>query len=106
MKEAHPSVFRLKAGACVLIIRDGDFITVSPIKNSSIRIEDVVFYSTTKNKVIVHRVIGKYKKDGGMTMLIKGDATFGLPDKVNSKNLLGKVVTIERNGQEMDKKEN
>jgi|GEM_PF-443370 len=90
--------FRAKGWSMRPFIRDGDFITVNPVGNSSIKIGDVVFYSPTENKVIVHRVIGKYKKDGRMTLVIKGDATFGLPDKVDSQSALGKVITIERNG--------
>ncbi|GAJ14576.1 unnamed protein product, partial [marine sediment metagenome] len=44
-------------------IRDGDFIVVRPIENSSIKTGNVVFCITTENKVIVHRVIKKYRKD-------------------------------------------
>jgi signal peptidase I len=82
-------------------IRDGDFLVVSPIENSSIKTGDVVFCITTENKVIVHRVIKKYKKDkdNRITMLIKGDATFSSPEKVEMQNVLGKVVEVERNGQ-------
>lgn len=90
--------FQAKGFSMRPFIRDGDFITVSPIANSSIRIGDVLFYSTTDDKIIVHRVIRKYKNNGGISMLIKGDAAFGLPDKVDSRNVLGKVVVIERNG--------
>ncbi len=63
-------------------IRDGDFVVVSPIENSSIKRRDVVFYITSANKVIVHRVIKKCKKDNRMIMLIKGNASFGSPEKV------------------------
>jgi signal peptidase I len=82
-------------------IRDEDFLVVSPIENSSIKTGDVVFCITTENKVIVHRVIKKYKKDkdNRITMLIKGDATFSSPEKVEMQNVLGKVVEVERNGQ-------
>src|SRR3972149_9018543 len=75
--------FRARGFSMRPFIRDGDFITVSPIENSSIRIGDVVFYSTAENKVIAHRVIKKYGKNGNVKLLIKGDATFSLPDKVD-----------------------
>ncbi len=80
-------------------IRDGDFIVVSPIENSSIKTGDVVFHLTTENKVIVHRVIRKHKKGNRMIMFIKGDAAFSSPEKVEMQNVLGKVVAVERNGQ-------
>jgi len=99
LEQGKPVRFQAKGWSMRPFIRDGDFIVVSPIENSSIKIGEVVFYSTTKNKVIVHRVIRKYKKNGRMTMLIKGDASFGSPEKVDIQNILGNVVAIERNGR-------
>jgi signal peptidase I len=98
LKKGKSVRFQAKGWSMRPFIQDGDFIVVSPIENSFVKIGDVVFYSTTENKIIVHRVIRRYKKNGRMAILIKGDATFGLPDKVDSQNVLGKVVAIERNG--------
>ncbi|KKN04429.1 hypothetical protein LCGC14_1097540 [marine sediment metagenome] len=82
-------------------LRDGDFIVVSPIENSSIKIGDVVFCITTENKIIVHRVIRKHEKDkdNRIIMFIKGDATFSSPEKVKIQNVLGKVVAVVKNGR-------
>lgn len=93
--------FQAKGWSMRPFIRDGDIIVVSPIENSSIKAGDVVFHLTTENKVIVHRVIKKYKKDkdNRITMLIKGDATFSSPEKVEMQDVLGKVVEVERNGR-------
>ncbi len=93
--------FQAKGWSMRPFIRDGDFIVVSPIESSSIKTGDVVFCITTENKVIVHRVIKKHKKDkdNKITMLIKGDATFSSPENVEMQNVLGKVVEVERNGQ-------
>jgi len=91
--------FQAKGFSMRPFIQDGDFITVSPVENSSVRIGDVVFYSTAENNTIVHRIIKKYKKNGRMTLVIKGDASFGSPEKVDMQNVLGKVVAIERNGR-------
>lgn len=90
--------FQAKGWSMRPLIHDGDFITVSPIENSAVKVGDVVFYTLSEGRVMVHRVINKYKKDSSVTMLIKGDATFSPPDKVDSRNVLGKVVAIERNG--------
>jgi len=93
--------FQAKGWSMRPFIRDGDFIVVSPIKNSSIKTGDVVFCITTGNKVIVHRVIKKYKKDEDkrIIMFIKGDATFSSPEKVEMQDVLAKVVEVERNGR-------
>lgn len=100
LEEGKSVRFQAKGWSMHPFIRNGDFITVSPIENSSIKVGDVVFYSTAGNRFIVHRVINKYAKDGSLTMLIKGDACFGPPESVNSQNVLGKVVAIERDGRE------
>jgi hypothetical protein len=34
-----------------------------------------------------------------MTVLIKGDASFSSPEKIDIQNVLGKVIAIERNGR-------
>ena len=92
--------FRAGGGSMHPFVRDEDVITVSPIENSSIQIGDVVFCSTAGNRVIVHRVINKYKKEDSEPIVIKGDACFGSPERVNAQDVLGKVVAIERNGRE------
>jgi len=91
--------FQAKGWSMRPFIQDGDSITVSPVESSSVKTGDVVFYLTDENKVIVHRVMGKQKKEGGMTLLIKGDATFGPPERVDIQKILGKVVAIERDGR-------
>ncbi len=81
------------------LIRNGDFITASPVDSTSIKVGDIVFYIAGNNRVLVHRIIGLRRNNGEMIVLIKGDACFGLLDKVDSRNVLGKVVAIERNGR-------
>lgn len=80
-------------------IQDGDLITVSPLRNSSVRVGDVVLYKTADDWIIAHRMIQKTIKDKKTVFFIKGDATFGQPEKVDTKRILGRVVTIERNGR-------
>ncbi len=43
--------FQAKGWSMRPFIRDGDFIVVSPLENSSIKAGDMVFYLTTENKV-------------------------------------------------------
>ena len=81
-------------------IEDGDLITVSPLRNYSIRVGDVVLYKTADDRAIVHRVIRQTRIDGMAVFFIKGDAAFDQFEKVDAENVLGRVVAIERNGQE------
>ena len=91
--------FQAKGWSMRPFILDGDFILISPVENSSLKTGDVVLYSTKRDKVIVHRIIKKYKKDGRMILLVKGDATSGHADEVGIQDVLGKVTAVERNGR-------
>jgi len=101
LKKGKSIRFQAKGWSMRPFIRDGDFIVVSPVKSSSIRKGDVVFYFNAENKIIVHRIIRKYKKNDRITVLIKADASFGFPpEKVDIQNVLGKAIAIEKNGRE------
>lgn len=91
--------FRAKGISMRPFIQDGDLITVSPLLNSSVRVGDVVLYKTADDRVIAHRMIQKTIKDKKTVFYIKGDATFGQPEKVDTKRVLGRIAAIERNGR-------
>jgi signal peptidase I len=80
-------------------IRSGDFVIVSSVDPSAVKIGEIVFYIAEHNSVMVHRIIGWRRKNGVRHAFIKGDACFGPPDKVSVQNILGRVVSIERNGR-------
>ena len=80
-------------------IRNGDFVIVSPVDRSAVKIGDIVFYVAENNVVRIHRVIGWRRKNGVRHAFIKGDACFGPPDRVPVQDILGQVISIERNGR-------
>ena len=92
--------FRAKGFSMRPFIQDGDLIAVSPLRNSPVRVGDVVLYKAADDQAIVHRVIRKTIKGSGMVFFIKGDATFGQPEEVDTERILGRVVAIERNRRE------
>jgi len=82
-------------------IEDGDLITVSPLRSSTVKVGDVVLCKTADDRVIVHRVIRKTTVDGRKVFYIKGDAAyFNQPEMVDAKMILGKVAVIEGKGQQ------
>lgn len=91
--------FRAKGFSMRPFIQDGDLITASPLQNSFVRVGDVVLYKTAGDRVIVHRVIRKTITNNRTVFFIKGDATFGQPEKVDTKWILGRIASIERNGR-------
>lgn len=91
--------FRFRAGGFSMLpfIRDGDIITVSPMKTGYISTGDVVAARfASKNKVLVHRVV----KITDNSFLLRGDNCLKNDGIVSCPNILGKVTKIERRGKE------
>jgi hypothetical protein len=89
--------FRFKANGFSMtpFIRDGDIITILPLRRRLSAGEVAVYICPKTGKLIVHRVI---KLRNGM-LYIKGDNSFSECDKVPYKNILGFVGRVERKGR-------
>lgn len=89
--------FRAKGWSMTPFIRDGDVISVSPLRGAPARLGEVVaFVRPTTGNLVVHRVIGKRST----ALLIQGD---NAPDSADGlipqANVLGRVTTVERGGR-------
>ena len=86
-----------------------DVITVEPVKVESIKVGDIVLYQS-ENSVIAHRVVKIKNKSDIHTdsqssvlstqscFILRGDARPAGDDPINAEQILGKVVSVERNG--------
>jgi len=90
--------FRFRAGGSSMapFIRDGDVISVSPLRGDSPGVGEVVaFLHPETEKLVVHRVIGRRE----VGCLIQGDNAEGrTADLVSDRNVLGRVTRVERGG--------
>jgi signal peptidase I len=97
-----------KRGACVRFqakgfsmspfIRDGDVVTLSPLKGYLPRLGDTVaFISPATESLLIHRVIGKR---GGSTLILKGDNLPINDGLVPVMNIVAYVLRVERKGKE------
>ena len=77
-------------------IRDGDLITISPLRHGLPGVGEVVaFVRPEEGRPVVHRVVARR----GTALLIQGDSVPGYMDGIIPReNLLGRVTRIERNG--------
>lgn len=91
---------RVQGNSMHPVIRDGDVVLVKPAKMSEIKLGDVVCYRSG-NIIIAHRFIQKRRENGKIALLIKGDSNLSFDKKVHREQVLGKVVVIEREGQEI-----
>jgi signal peptidase I len=91
-----PFRFRALGWSMIPFVRNGDLITVTPIKKARPRVGDVVAFITRMNgRLIVHRIVAK--DDDNFTIL--GDSV-GIEETmmVPIGNILGRVQQITRNG--------
>lgn len=79
------------------LIRDGDHVVVTHC-TSGIRRGDVVVFRD-KNKLFAHRVLGIYKSKDGATFITKGDNALQFDPPVDGKEVIGRVIGIERGGR-------
>jgi signal peptidase I len=110
--------FRAPGDSMYPTICDGDLITVQPIKPSDVIVGDVILYRH-KAGIVVHRVMriikrsGKYSRSAPkgppdrsssetLQFYFRGDAAIVLDNPVGADQILGKVVSIERNGCRID----
>ena len=105
--------FRAPGDSMYPTICDGDLITVQPIKPSDIIIGDIILYRH-ESGITVHRVMRiikrseKYSRSAPkgpqdrsssetLQFSFRGDAAIVLDNPVSADQILGKVVSIERN---------
>jgi len=81
------------------LIRDGDTIEAKPAVASNTRVGDVILFSVSSGQVFAHRVIKKQVTANEVVLLVKGDSKPQADHEVYPKQVLGKVVAIERNGR-------
>ena len=77
-------------------VRTGDKLFIQPAKVDELHIGDVVFYRRSKNFFVAHHLIQKINHT---TMVTKGNNMDYCDEPVTVEKVLGKVVSIERNGR-------
>ena len=85
--------FKAKGGSMSPFIRNGDVVEVVPVK-TKINLGDIVLYRSSYGNPVVHRVIQRSNE----SIITKGDSLSSSDQPVLSKQVLGRVVSVEKNG--------
>jgi signal peptidase I len=79
-------------------IRDGEPVTVEPIQASHVKRGDIILYLSARG-LIAHRVIGiKERKNAARVFILRGDASTSSDERAEAGQVLGRVVSVERDG--------
>jgi signal peptidase I len=98
LDKGAPVRFRAKGFSMSPFIKNEDVVTLSPLQNASPGVGEVIaFVLQGKDKLCVHRVVGK---KGGI-YVTKGDNSSEADESVPRENILGSVTRVERNGKEV-----
>ena len=91
-----PSRFRAHGRSMSPFIQDGDIVTVVRCSGNALRIGDVAaFVHPQGQRLVVHRVSGKAKD----IVFLRGDNCPESDGPVSEKDILGRIIRIERNGK-------
>ena len=118
LRKGHYVKFRAPGDSMYPTICDGDVVTVMPIDTASITIGDIILYRH-RSGVTAHRVMRILKRSEKnsrsalqgpqdcslsetLEFVFRGDAAINDDAPVSSQQILGKLVSIERNGRRMD----
>ncbi|TKJ44842.1 signal peptidase I [Candidatus Aerophobetes bacterium Ae_b3b] len=85
--------FKAKGGSMSPFIRNGDVVEVVSV-NGKINLGDIILYRSSYGNPVVHRVIRRSKE----SVITKGDSLPSSDQPVLSRQVLGRVVTIQKNG--------
>ncbi len=91
--------FRARGVSMRPMIKDGDLLEVRTAKTQEFRIGDILLYKFAGRQLLVHRLLRIADHHGQRRLLIQGDAA-PLPDGwIPPEHILGRVISIERNGK-------
>ena len=76
-------------------IRSGDILIIRPTRVPEIMIGDITVHRDGQ-RLVAHRLIKKKKVDSSLFFITKGDYLSYLDPPISASQLLGKVVSIER----------
>lgn len=85
--------FKAKGGSMSPFIRNGDIVEVVPVKGR-INLGDIILYRSSHGGPIIHRVIQTSRE----SIITKGDSVPSPDQPLLSKQVLGRVVAVEKNG--------
>ena len=92
--------FRFRVGGMSMFpfVRNGDVVTVSPFRGDEPRVGDIVaFLHERSRSLALHRVVSVDDR----SYVIRGDSAVNADGKIPGKDILGRVVRIERDSREV-----
>lgn len=110
LRQGYGVRFYAKGWSMYPTIKDGEMITVEPVVPSQVKQGDILLHHNGRG-VIAHRVVRIARKKVllnpqdsvlGTVFILRGDASSTCDEPVEADQVLGKVVSVERDGRLID----
>lgn len=88
--------FKAHGSSMYPFICDGDILTVKQVEYFALKAGNIAFYRYYDDRLIVHRIVGKKLQSNKLMLLMRGDSLFNNDGWIYSDQVLGKVVSIQR----------
>ncbi len=80
-------------------ILDQDFLEIHSISQNEVSMGDILLYLSIDGRILVHRVVKKLRTERGAAWILQGDALLYPDGVVETRQIIGRVGQIERNGK-------
>jgi signal peptidase len=91
--------FRARGVSMRPCIQDGDLLEIQPAQEQHIRIGDILLINLAQRQLLVHRVVRIQIDRSQKCFLLQGDAARQQDGCVPFDQVLGRVISLERNGK-------
>lgn len=85
-------------GSMYPFIRSGDAVRIVSTAGRAPKYADIVLCVGESGRPLIHRITGRRKLPGGTGFVVKGDAANSPDGVIREKDVIGKVVAIEKGG--------
>jgi len=99
LKRGQRLRFQVKGDSMFPAVRDGDTLDVEPLTSQRVRKDDIVFYKSPRGMMVAHRAVRVFDAGGALRVVARGDANTGEAEEVDAREVLGRVVAVERRGR-------
>lgn len=99
LQAGQPVCFRASGSSMAPTLRDGDLVTVAPVRVAEVRSGDVLLYATARG-LTAHRVLQRLPGGSTTSFRTRGDAPGSAEEQIEAGQVLGRVEAVRRNGRE------
>lgn len=93
--------FRARGVSMRPCIRDGDLLEIQAVQAKDIRSGDILLINPVQRQLLVHRVTRTHSHKGQPRFLLQGDAVLQPDGWLTPDQVLGRVISIDRNGRRL-----